>query len=170
MLDLILLVVVKLLGHEEGNLNWQRTRDLIIHHEGVVVDAPYRDILGNWSFGVGRALSKNPPTFEETLALLRDKKEGAYLMLQNDLDACEAHAYQYPWFVELSDVRQAVVINMIFNLGSYGFAKFHRLHKALQYQNWTLAAAEILDSKAARQLPKRYSQLAEMVLHNRWPA
>lgn len=66
-------------------------------------------------------------------------------------------------FDKLSDERQDVLIDMSFNLGRPRFSKFQKMIGAVQVGDFDEAAAQILDSKAARDpLTKdRYENLAK---------
>ena len=64
-------------------------------------------------------------------------------------------------FDKLSDVRQEVLVNMMFNLGLPRFRRFKKLITAVIAQDFNMAAEQILDSRAARQLPDRYNMLAD---------
>ena len=61
---------------------------------------------------------------------------------------------------QLSDLRQEVLINLAFNLGLPRLKAFRKMIVAIREEDWTEAAAQMLDSKAARQTGKRYQRLA----------
>lgn len=65
-------------------------------------------------------------------------------------------------FDRLDQTRQEVLVDMSFNLGRPRFSKFKKLIKAVKDEDFEEAAAQILDSKAARNplTSKRYSNLA----------
>jgi len=65
----------------------------------------------------------------------------------------------------LSENREAVVINMIFNLGLRGFSTFKRMIAAIKKEDWEKAADEILDSKYAGQVKGRADRLSKMMRH-----
>lgn len=68
-----------------------------------------------------------------------------------------------PWFRSLDDARQKALICMAFQMGVKGVLGFKRMLKALREGNWELAYVEALDSRWARQTPKRAKRYA-MVL------
>jgi GH24 family phage-related lysozyme (muramidase) len=84
-------------------------RELLIRHEGSVPHA-YQDSLGLWTIGVGHLI---------------DQKKGGALpqpiidqLLDYDIDAhTRALFSDLPWVAQLDAVRQAVLIDMHFNLG-----------------------------------------------------
>lgn len=67
------------------------------------------------------------------------------------------------WFNKLSDARQRVIVNMLYNLGPTKFAEFKGLHKALETHKYVNAAAHMLHSLWARQVGYRARLLAKMM-------
>lgn len=61
----------------------------------------------------------------------------------------------FPNFSTMPDTVQAVVCDMIFNLGIGGFSKFHRTVAALTAGNWKQAAIDAGESLWAQQVPNR---------------
>jgi lysozyme len=121
---------------------------------------PYRDSVrtpehpnGILTIGIGRNL--------EAVGIGRDE---AYLMLHNDIDRAVADVEQkLPWWSELDDDRQRVIVNMAFNMDIrrlLGFAKFLAAAQAGRYEE---AAAEMLNSSWARQVGVRAQRLAELM-------
>ena len=50
---------------------------------------------------------------------------------------------------------------MLFNLGGPRLKKFKKLREAVAAENWQEAAAQMLDSKWAEQVPNRANRLIE---------
>jgi lysozyme len=144
------------------------TLDLIRSHEGerqfVYDDADGTAIhsgsvvKGNPTVGVGRNLAGKGLSPDEI----------AYL-LNNDIREVQTFLATFPWYRRLNPVRQAALTDMAFNLGTKGFAAFAHMIAAVAAKDYATAAAAMLDSKAARQLPKRYGQLAQMLKSGAWP-
>ena len=61
---------------------------------------------------------------------------------------------------QLSDLRQEVLINLAFNLGLPRLKAFRKMITAIREEDWAEVAAQMLDSKAAKQTGERYSRLA----------
>ena len=119
----------------------------------------YKDIKEINTIGWGRNLDDVGITQSE-----------ADLLLHHDLaNVIGGIAIAFPWFNYLSEVRQAVVINMVFNMGLPRFKLFKNTIRYIHSELWSHAAAEILDSKAARELPIRYNRLSQMMLTDKWP-
>ena len=113
---------------------------------------PYLCTANKVTIGYGRNLSDNPLT----------EKEAEYLLL-SDLTKVEAEANMIAYFSELNETRQAVIINMIYNLGITRLLKFKKMHKAIVNGKFNTAATEMLDSKWARQVGNRANRLAKQM-------
>ena len=124
---------------------------LIRKHEGKRNRA-YQDSKGIWTIGIGHNLESNPISDEAIEQILKD-----------DITDVEQWLNTLQWFYDLDNVRQAVIIDMTFNLGRRGLMGYHRMIKALKEKNYLHAASEILDSKAGRNLKSRYGELAEIM-------
>ena len=115
---------------------------------------PYRDTEGILTIGVGWNLEAN--------GIPED-------MIDRLLDIGIEHAeidvgVLYPeWRNTLNGVRQRVLLNMAFNLGRVRLAGFRNMWAAVRAQEWDRAAAEMLDSKWARQVGPRAHRLSEMM-------
>ena len=68
------------------------------------------------------------------------------------------------WYGALDDARLSVIIDLAFNMGMNGLLHFPKMLAAIGAQNWQSAHDELLDSDAARMLPKRYQALAQILL------
>lgn len=121
----------------------------------------YRDSLGNLTIGYGRLLE---PARGGGIA--RDEAE---YLLTNDLRTAERLCEAMPAYLELSPARQAVLVNMCFNLGAPRLQGFTRMFAALKEQNYALAAHEMIDSKWAKQVGARADRLAKQMHHGEWP-
>ena len=70
---------------------------------------------------------------------------------------------QVPGFDTLPDAAQAVVVDMVFNLGAGGFAKFVQLRAALEAKDFAAAAQQVTDSLWCGQVGTRCSDNAGML-------
>lgn len=66
----------------------------------------------------------------------------------------------FPVVLTLGGPRQIVLGNMAYNLGVPRLSGFKRMWTAIHANDFDVAAAEILDSDAARDLPARYQRFA----------
>lgn len=131
--------------------------ELIKKHEGVRL-FPYLCTAKKLTIGVGRNLDDNGIRQDE-----------ADLMLSNDIKECEqVLESRMDHWEALSEVRQAVLINMVFNLGWPRFSKFKKCIAAVNDCYFDRAAAEMLDSRWAVQVGNRAIELSEMMKSNHW--
>ena len=116
----------------------------------------YRDSLGYLTIGYGRLIDQ-----QKGGGITEQEGE---MLLSNDLAGSVNSA---PLFVknyhELSENRQRVVIEMIFNLGSGGFAKFKNTIAAIERGDYEAASKGMLNSLWAKQVKGRAKTLAEMM-------
>jgi len=121
-------------------------------HEGERLK-PYRCTAGKLTIGVGRNLDDRGITAEES----------AYL-LSNDIDRVwtELKA-RIPWVTGLSDVRQRVLLDMAFNLGTDGLMKFRNTLATIQAGNYQKAGEMMLDSLWVKQVGMRAQRLSRMM-------
>jgi len=122
----------------------------------------YRDSKGYLTIGYGRLLE---PDRGGGIA----KDEGEYL-LANDLRTAERLCEAMPAYLDLSPVRQAVLINMCFNMGAVKLQTFKRMFAALVQQDFAHAASEMLNSRWSGQVGARAVRLAKQMETGQWPA
>jgi lysozyme len=135
-------------------------RELLIRHEGCVPHA-YQDSLGLWTIGVGHLI---------------DQKKGGGLpqpiidqLLDYDIDAhTRALFSDLPWVAQLDAVRQAVLIDMHFNLGNR-LLDFKDTLQHVQRGEWAAAATAMHASRWAVQVGSRAIRLAGMMRTGEWP-
>lgn len=127
-------------------------KNRVIRHEGLRLK-PYRCTAGKLTIGVGRNLDDNGISETEALYLL-----------ENDLERCRQSCLQaFPWYGELDEARQGVLVEMCFNLGLTRLKGFSKMLKALELKNYALAAQEMRSSHWAQQVGKRADTLAGMM-------
>ena len=129
--------------------------------EGEVLHA-YPDHLGYWTIGVGRLIDSRKGG-----GISAD--ESAYL-LNNDIQhRDQALRNLYPWFSGLNEPRQAAVLNMSFQLGLGGLAKFPKMLASLRDGEWAEAETHALDSAWAKsQTPGRAKRVAQQLRTGEW--
>ena len=117
---------------------------------------PYRCTAGALTIGYGRNLDAVGITQEE-----------ADIMLRADVEIAEKGAQALVGTVwdDLSATRQAVLINMTFNLGRTRLAAFKNFLAALRAADYQTAADEMLDSRWATQVGDRALRLARQMRH-----
>lgn len=125
--------------------------EMLIRHEGLR-HAPYIDSVGVQTIGIGHNLHK-PLSHAAIMQIFKDDVADA----KNDC----LHAF--PWFAELDETRQWVLINMCFNLGLPRLQGFHKFLLAVERGDYATAATEMLDSLWAKQVKKRAHELAALM-------
>lgn len=129
-----------------------RLTEMLIRHEGVRYK-PYRCIAGKLTIGVGRNLEDVGISEDEAIFLLKNDIARVGRELEGALS----------FWSNLSLDRQLVLLDMCFNLGLAGLIGFKRMLAAVESVNYEKAADEMLDSKWARQVGSRSTELAEMM-------
>lgn len=143
-------------------------------HEGIRLQ-PYRCPRGFLTIGVGRNLQTNPLSREEIKILgRRDLSSGitrqeAFFLLRGDIRrTLEKCRKEIPFFDNLDDERQYVLVDMAFNMGIGGLLKFKKMLAFIGVGNYRQAAAELLSSRYARQVRIRAERLAQTLRSGRW--
>lgn len=114
---------------------------------------PGSTVKGHPTIGIGRALDVRGLTPDE-----------AQYLLSNDIDAFTLGLQQaYTWFNNLDDSRQRVLVNMAFNLGLAGLAKFPEMLEYLADGRYGLAASAMEDSLWYREVGQRAVRLVAMM-------
>lgn len=134
----------------------QSAIELIARHEGFR-SKPYRCPAGKLTIGFGRNLEDKGISREEARILLRndvlDALRWAIVVAQEN----QVDFHVLPFTVRLA------LVDMAFNLGPGGLRSFKRMWKALGRKDWDRAAYEALDSKWAKQVGRRASEVAELI-------
>ena len=119
---------------------------------------PYTDTVGKLTIGFGRNLSDNGISLAEADALL-----------DHDIDsAIKDLVIRYPWFEALDPVRQAVLVNMAFNLGIVRLGGFKNTLAAIQRGDYAAGAIGMLESRWASQVGRRALRLYVRRCGLRW--
>lgn len=141
--------------------------ELIAKHEGRR-NAVYNDSRGIPTVGIGHNIQAHPLPDGWTSPLTDDQVDQLF---QQDLaEATTALVQALPWFSNLDPVRQAVVVDMGFNLGVPTLLTFHHTLGFIQGGQWKLAAANMLESLWAKQVGPRATEDAAMMVSGEWPA
>ena len=129
----------------------------LVRHEGWRSCA-YEDTLSNMTIGVGHLLKRPVPDGlcwkdSKVLAVFHHDIERAEANAKHDLDANGVWA-------SLRRGPREVLIEMSFQLGGRGLLHFKRMLAAVRSGDLAAAADEMLDSRWAKQTPKRAQELA----------
>lgn len=141
--------------------------DLIAKHEGKVATI-YNDSRGIPTIGIGHNLQASPLPADMTPPLTDNQIDQLF---QSDLSkAIHAVTDSLPWFTSLDQVRQAVVIDMAFNMGINTLLTFHHTLGFIESGSWQQAADGMLSSLWAKQVGRRATEDAQMMLTGQWPS
>lgn len=131
----------------------------LLNREEKAVPFAYTDSEGYLTIGIGRLIDKRKGG-----GLSED--EMRYL-LANDIKKRKAYLSKFKWFIDLDQVRQAVVISMVFQTG--GLENWPKFCNCMAVRDYLGAALAMIDSKVAReQAPERWKRQAEMMRTGKW--
>lgn len=132
----------------------------IKRHEGLVLHA-YKDSLGYLTIGYGRLIDKSKGGGIS-------EAEAEYL-LQNDVSSVLSVLNRnITFFDSLSIPRQAVLLNMAFQMGITGLMKFKRTLSLIEMGDYDGAADNMLKSLWAKQTPNRANEMAQQMRTGQW--
>lgn len=131
--------------------------DLITLHEGYRKH-PYRCTNGKLTVAIGRNLDDRGITEDEARYLLHNDVAEAISRLRNEA-----------YWLDLSEARQAVLIDMVVNLGWGGWSLFKNLRAALNRGDYLGASYEMRNSRWYSQVGTRGVRLRQMMESGNWP-
>lgn len=136
--------------------------EFLVDHEGLRKD-PERPQLDSVAYKcTGGALTIG---YGHNLDARGLSESAARFILNEDIFDTERELYlRLPVFSRLNIARQAVLIDMSFNLGYQGLIWFKNMLVALRAEDYELAASEMLDSRWARQVGHRAVFLSEVTM------
>lgn len=120
---------------------------------------PYTDTVGKLSIGIGRNLTDVGISAME-----------AYDLCNHDIDRAEAAVLKrYPWILDHDPVRQAVIVELMFNMGPASLATFVNTLRAFQRKDYPAVAEGLRKSKWHRQVQaSRSTRIIQMVETGEW--
>ena len=140
-------------------------------HEGYS-EKPYRDTVCKVTIGYGRNIEDNPFSVEELCALFKgvdwhskkDAEDWAEILMRSDLENVESelNATLTMW-PQCSKDQQTVLIDLGFNIGIAGLVSFKGMLEAIDNEEPTIAAYELLNSRYARQTKTRAIENARLL-------
>ena len=131
--------------------------DDLIHDEGFRPKA-YRDHLGKLTIGIGFLIDPDEAGSQEM-----PKSVANFWLLEILEENKKILDVQLPWWCNLDEARQRVILNMSYQLGVNGLLKFKKMLKAMKDGDYYTAAKEALNSKWARQTPERAARIAKLI-------
>lgn len=129
---------------------------------------PYKDTKDKISIGIGRNLDDRGLSEEEIQFLF---KNDLIIAEKDAITYCDQHKKDL--FYELSPPRQAVIVNMAFNMGlgddDGGLLSFKLMGLALAEGDFKRAAKEGMDSKWSVDVGQRATDLMLQLTSGKWP-
>lgn len=141
-------------------MDTQKLKAELVRDEGSRA-RPYADTRGVLTIGVGRNLIAKGLSPDEILYLYNNDVAEATGLLDKYV----------PWWRNLNDVRQRVMVNMTFNMGfaperpagERGFADFAKTLHYIETEQYEAASVEMMDSAWSKQVGPRAPRLAAMM-------
>ena len=139
-------------------MNYDDLKARIKEHEGFR-DQVYKDSLGFATIGYGHLVLPNDP-YKEGVTYSKEDLEKVF---DGDFDTACSNANQLIKDLPLHHQAKCVLIEMVFQLGIGGVSKFKNMWKALGEGDYQTASEEMLDSRWAKQTPKRATDLSNVM-------
>jgi len=138
---------------------------LIKFHEGCRLVA-YKDTRGIWTIGYGHT----GPEVIEGLVWTQEQADAAlYAEVALALARAVADLGQDAWDA-LDPVRQAVLVDMAYELGGRGLAGFRGMLGAIRASDWAGASVDGRDSAWDFEVPSRADMDMNAILSGSWPS
>lgn len=136
-------------------------RAQLIKEEGFRNQA-YLDSLGVLTIGVGHVGPEVVEGLTWSDAKVWDTLDADIAKKTNEV------VYALPWFGQLNEPRQAVLLQMAFQMGTHGLLQFAKTLAAIHDGKWDEASNAMLLSKWAQQTPNRADRLARQMKSGEW--
>lgn len=136
-------------------------------HEGLRLEA-YLCPAGVLTVGYGHNCVMWPVEGVEKVGDVISREKAEALLLEDVVGIAEDLDFALPWWRELDEVRQGVVLNMAFNMGVPRLKGFKRALGAMQIGDYPRAGTEMLDSAWAKQVKGRAAELARQMVLGEW--
>ena len=136
-------------------MDYNDLKERIKKHEGFV-NKIYKDSLGFATIGYGHLVLDTDPFIEGQSY----PKEHLEKVFDGDFNIAKDNANKLIGDISLNHQAKCVIIEMVFQLGIGGVSKFKNMWKALGEGDYQTASEEMLDSRWAKQTPKRAESLS----------
>lgn len=139
----------------------------LLYNEGFR-PTPYYCTKGRQTIGIGHNIDANPITKEDEKVIgefwYKDgiTKNAAFYLLRKDVNrVIEELNNNVPWWNNLNNDRQYVMIDLCFQLGINGLMQFKKTLQYISTGFYIQASEELLRSKYAQQTPNRAKRNAD---------
>jgi len=142
--------------------------DQITRSEGLRLTS-YRCPAGHVTIGWGHNLEARPvPGIPCRVGVTITREQADRLFVTDCLDARADMLRRWPWAAHLDLPRQAVLWDMVFNMGAGTVGAFRKALEAMREGDHARAGAEMLDSLWAGQVGARAQRLARQMTTGKW--
>ncbi|MGE4319268.1 MAG: glycoside hydrolase family protein [Deferribacterales bacterium] len=148
----------------------QKIIERIKEYEGYR-DQPYQCTAGKWTIGYGYNYQDRGFTTEDITAVLSRgfTKELAERLIEKDAKRCAKEAEEnFPFFNSLNEARQAVIVDMLYQLGFKGLSGFKNFLARLSEHNYEAASAEMIHSRWFTQSGRRSRTNVKQMKTGQW--
>lgn len=135
-------------------------------HEGLRLEAYYCP-AGKLTIGYGHNLEARPVHGVGEGSSIT-KARATALLIDDVVRVADELDRLIPWWRELREPRQAVILNMGFNLGVRGLMGFSKMLAACERGSFVRAVKEMGDSRWAKQVGNRALELMDQMLNGVW--
>ena len=136
--------------------------------EGLSLTAYWDEIGKVWTVGYGFSMQAHGYDPSRCAGVTWTKTRAEAELAKEINTAAGVVAMKWPWAINLNEVRQSVLILMVFQLGGHGVEGFKSFLTALKAGDYERAADEMLDSKWARQCHNRANRMAKTMRTGKW--
>ena len=113
------------------------------------------------TIGIGTKLGpKGSPLSNYTMVVT---DHAAKALLDDEVKKIRNELVKHRWYIELDSDRQTIIKSMAYQMGVSGVFKFKKMIAALESGDYQEAANQALDSRWAKQTPKRAERHAAVI-------
>lgn len=152
------------MGRIENNEKFIRQ---LKRHEGFSLEA-YLCPAGYLTIGWGHNCEALPVPGVEKVGDSISRGSAEILLYQDVRTLAHELDSKLEWWRGMIEPRQAVLLNMAFNMGVPKLLTFRKALRAMESRCWNEAAHEMLDSKWAEQVKGRAAELATQMVLGAW--
>jgi lysozyme len=136
-------------------------------HEGCSLEA-YLCPSGVLTIGYGHNCEARPVEGVRQVGDVIDRARAMALLVDDVVEAARGLDVAVPWWREMDEARQGVLLNMAFNMGVPRLMGFKKALGAMSIGDYARAGTEMLDSKWAVQVKWRSAELARQMVLGEW--
>ncbi|WP_237929953.1 glycoside hydrolase family protein [Buttiauxella sp. S19-1] len=143
---------------------------LLLEQEEGTKTKPYIDSLGYPTTGVGFKLGPQGAPIGHYTFTLTQPTIDAWLqsLVDTTVSSMKSNSVIAPALPHCNQPRFDILTSMAYQMGVSGVAGFKNMLKAIEAENWSEAASQMLDSTWAKQTPDRAQRHAAVMKSGQW--